>query len=122
MSKQVEIRAELLKWCPYGFEFTFNGAGFILRAVLLNRVTCKYADSDLSEMWSTGNTVTVNAQDYEKAVIERIKEMLPKHLMLKHITKRYGSALVFYGDDKFIHVLADPRPWEDEYTIEIEAD
>jgi len=136
MSKQVEIKAELLKWCPYRFEFE-----------LINSLGIKYAfvgvDGDWIQMLDVYSAeydfqtlleekVLVNAKDYEKAVIERIKEMIPDATMIIKrregvfaMTRHYipegnsnGEFVVSTGR-QYIDISCDPQPWEDRYNIEI---
>ena len=140
-----------LRWCPIDFVFydktdyplkyggltplyysggkqqeTFGGEkvfGVLTRYVdSANRcrIGCNYRSED---------TFQVNPKEYEKAVIDGIKEMLD-HKILKISKKtlpfdKSPTVWVTYQVKKTmvissVDVKADPRPWEDKYLIWIE--
>lgn len=123
----VEIKADLLKFCPYMFVFEFNNTEFAFEYILNSHAFCRYLYNDSVEKWSTGNTVLVNSQDYERAVMAKIKEMIDfgrDTISSAKVVKVNGSVHIeFVPSHAFKLVIlpinADPRPWEESYTIEI---
>lgn len=126
VSKLVQIEAKDLKWCPYGFEFVDpDGEVRKLRNVHLAHIMNIHTAISIEEYsYNRLCKVQVNPEEYEKAVIERIKEMVDGNIW--HIEKKYGAISIKYGHKNEVlecnrdtFVKADPRPWEEEYTIEI---
>jgi len=120
----VEIKAEQLKWCRYGFEFYVLDAGEMLHDVL-HYIHHKFgACSDNCDDYNTEYSVYVDPRSYEKAVIDWIKEMFSRPEKIRK--DMYQNIWVQEGFKKYGHpensensVLADPRPWESEYTINL---
>ncbi len=124
MSELVEIKAEDLRWCHEYFSFRCEDVSFFLDGYDKDQKLA-YADHGNS-VFEDGLVVEVNPLEYEKAVIERIKEMIHLALtMYKHIIKKelghvYIEYLAYGGTWKVLTpIFADPRPWQEEYTIEI---
>lgn len=132
MSELVEIKAKLLKWCQIGFKF--KSFGLVNWWALggcdgvsiwkLEETKMRYAGLSMSA------TVEVNPKEYEQAVIERIKEMLQVRLLCIKKTdlgkdgsivgvlyREYSSSLTHR-----ININCDPRPWESEYTINLQEE
>lgn len=114
MSSLVEIEARHLKWCPYGFRFyTINGD------------FTKYGHFSGNMIYTYGNwwfdseqTVLVNPEEYTKAVVETIKDMMPH---IYRIEKKSDFILALeHNAIGHIRINADPQPWLEEYTLEVE--
>ena len=117
MSELITIKAEQLKWCPYGFEFLdgFHSAERVL-SHLENGYVITYDNCSIN-----ASEVQVNAKDYEEAVVARIKEMLDGVVERIHKGEwgircdvRNGNNGIFYTP-----IACDPRPSIEKYEIEI---
>jgi hypothetical protein len=142
MSKLITIPAEGLKWCPVGFSFyreEHPNTEFAMKQVSYGQVFADCWPDYLGSM-SSDVGVQVNAKDYERVCIERIKEMFEKkHVRIIKITKHGGlihchmQILPVVIEDKgkqkitepmdlYFPINCDPRPNIDEYTIEVNND
>ncbi len=120
MSEMITIKAELLKWCPWGFSF------IQIEYKAEREFQCMSADGDYaydlnSRLYDLCEEVQVNAKAYETACIERIKEMFDDCVC--SVVKRSGQAYVntddYDSNTLHIPINCDPRPHEDNYTIEV---
>ncbi len=130
MSEMITIKSELLKWMPcevinvrYAKKFTIQPEN----PFVFSHVRQTTGDIVLTSYF-TGNfsikphqEVQVNAKDYESACIERIKEMFDDCVC--SVVKRSGQAYVntddYDSNTLHIPINCDPRPHEDNYTIEV---
>lgn len=120
MSNLVEIQAECLRWCPYGFEFTYGV------------IKCHYKNSTSDFIYSISDiflvdfeAVLVNPAEYTKAVVGRLKELLPElSKVRKYRTIKGDTVVIAFASDTIVKVAvtinADVQPWLDEYTLEVQ--
>lgn len=61
-------------------------------------------------------TILVAPEEYEKAVLAAITEMIPD---VYEVKKRGKNDITFLAlcSSGIVDIAADPRPWEDQYTI-----
>lgn len=119
----VEIKAEALKWCPYGFaykkgynSFTYQGCG--------NTQTFANGWPDYECTLSFDDLIMVNPEDYTKAAVESLHEVFCFKKVIKTIDGTV-SVLVedcISGSDIWVSINADIMPWKDsyKYTLEVE--
>lgn len=125
MGELVTVKAEALKWCPFGFGFThpWNYRKYRLHEVREDKsLFCRSIETEVLRF----EEVQVDPREYEKAVIDNIEEMLD-HKILRISKKtlpfdKSPTIWVTYRVKKTmascnVDVKADPRPWEDEYLI-----
>jgi len=121
----IEIKAEQLKWCRYGFTFFVNEGDELredrLFTVIQDEKRVSSFDDDFIDI---DETIHVDPIAYEKAVIDRIKEMIKRPIkirkdMYQNIWVEDGFKKYGHPENSEIRVLVDPRPWESEYTIEV---
>ena len=139
--KMITIRAKLLKWCPYGFEMLLGRSKYSAKGFFSHREKGKWVrligGNGIS---AEGAIVDVDAGEYEKACIDRIKEMFNGEFSkVISIKKAHCDGVVVimntpslpqykkYGEKdsgtfftkKSIWVNCDPRPHEQSYVIEV---
>ncbi len=129
MINRVTVAAEALRWCPAGFRFTARIEDVPI-ALKLQGVSCGAVEAwdalfgGSIEPLSTDIDGYVDPAKYEAAVVAAIREMLPE---CTAINKHNGelTALMSMNTGHFpawIPISADPRPWGDEYTIDLEGE
>lgn len=128
MSELVEIKAEALKWCPNWFPFSVVGGSRIcrLRFWSQNRPrfctfdeNTKKKDKSMAYVFPQDN-IQVNPKEYEQAVIQKAELFIGK---VRSIRKDRRGIFALFGSSPYgVQVLFDPRPWEEEYTIEIKEE
>ena len=130
MNKQVmTISADKLKWCPFKFGFTARiedvPMALKLQGFSENEVEawdCLFGES--IEPLSANAEVQVVSGEYETAILEAIKQMI---YYPDYIQKVRGSVRCVFGyldsngnlEGCAIEIHCDPRPWEDEYLIDL---
>ena len=129
MSNLATMPAESLRWCPVGFVFTARVMGvpipvdLKLQGVIGEEVRAwDSINGESIEPLSVRETVYLDSASYEAAVVAAIREMLPECTTICK-TKWEMTALMSMNTGYFpawIPISADPRPWENEYTIDLE--
>lgn len=106
----IEIKAEQLRVCDMEFPFILNGEqenySGIFHGEISYRRHCGFLEPT--------TLVEVDAEEYEKACISRIKEVL---VNVKKVVKTKNG--VFAMQAIFQPIKCDPRPHESEYEINL---
>ncbi len=121
----VTIPAEALRWCPVGFVVCRDNVRYLYeRRVERKDGVCVYF------LWNTNfagphafDTVQVAPAKYEAAVVAAICSLVDYVVEIRKTAIPAGSvvSVIIDGYDTVVPISADPRPWEDEYTIKIEG-
>jgi len=120
----VEIKAECLKWCQFGFKFQIPNTSVVSGVIGYKKGVQKVFYALPNGFVRPNETILVDPEEYTKAVIETVKEMTDGNIWW--IEKRYGVISVQYGHKSEVmecngnyYTKADPQPWLDEYRIEL---
>ena len=118
----IDIKSNLLKWCPAGFQVDYND------------VQMKYVRTTSGEGGATlqkygkeielthTSTVRVNEKAYEKACINHLKTMtqLKKFMVVKDNCGIYISEDMGLTSINIMPITCDPRPnCSERYKIEV---
>lgn len=129
MSKLVKIKAEALKWANNRIKVIFMDSEVFHKTISDNGSIYGSMYGGGAVCVSPQNTVEVNPKEYEQAVIDRIKEMIPTAEEISKDDDLFEGVnevwVMFEGLHKIsrhVKVSADPRPWESEYTINLQEE
>ncbi|MCP5006673.1 MAG: hypothetical protein GY941_22430 [Planctomycetes bacterium] len=126
MSNLVTIPAEALRWCPIGFEIFLDGTRYLYERRLERKDgvhVCWCSNADYAGFYAL-DTVQVDSAKYEAAVVAVIREMMPLSKIVRKSSAAHHLCRLAVVDKVggIVSISADPRPWEDEYTIKIEGE
>ncbi len=120
-----QIKANHLKWCEYGFKFTFCEKEYKFKAFNLNEnIEVSPVELDGFNL-IVGHPphleVSVDETEYKANVIEKIVSIFDE--VVTSVVKHSGQVFVntddYDGNTKHIAINIDPQPWSEEYQIEV---
>lgn len=120
----VQLKAKDLRWCPYWFEFGVIPDECLSETPQSVNMTAFDSEvgvyiSGTSEAVKLDEPVWVDEKAYEEAMLEVLSSifLIPTIWIKKHETKQ----IVCCNKHGFLSwIKIDPRPWEEEYKINVD--